>query len=202
MQGIIYTSLRWNKLSIGGKQCLKKSLHSSLQNQIRFTTVMVKKWGLSQSSFTSYQKLVGHQSSWGWDSLCMGTGDRGQWPPSQRHCTEPSKATQRSQGKHAGRELRGKASAAPACGCSLASWTFGQRRSVATLIATSGFQCWGCPEGEDSTAQPAARPRTAGTGTWLVAENGQDLRVPLCFVSVWPSLTWQTRSETKPLLSN
>lgn len=141
MQGIIYTGPRWNKLSIGRKQCVKRSLHSGLQNQIRFTAVMVKEWGLSQSSFMSYQKLVGHQSSSGFHpargqgtvaSLGRDTG------------TEPSKATQRSQGKHAGRELQGKASAAPAYGCSSASWTFGQRRSVANIwLPLLGFNAEG-----------------------------------------------------------
>lgn len=40
---------------------MKKSLHSSLQNQIQLTTVMVEVWGPSQSSFTPYRKLADHQ---------------------------------------------------------------------------------------------------------------------------------------------
>lgn len=95
MQGIIYTSPRQNKLSIGRKQRVKKSLHSSLQNQIRFTAVMVKKWGLSQSSSTSYRELVGHQSSSGQAPHCTGTGDSGSLgSPARDTGTEPSKATQ------------------------------------------------------------------------------------------------------------
>lgn len=151
MQGIIYTSPRWNKLSIGRKQRMKKSLHSSLQNQIRFTAVMVKKWGLSQSSFTSYRKLVGHQSSSGAGSTPH--GDRGQWTPSAaqpqtRWHRAIQSNTAGTKGKRTGRELQGKASTAPTYGCSLASWTFGQRRSVANLIPTFGVQCWVCPESE------------------------------------------------------
>lgn len=148
MQGIIYTSSRWNKLSIGRKQRMKKSLHSSLQNQIQFTAVMVRKRELSQSSFTSYRELVGHQSSSGAGSTLH--GDRGQGTPRQHshghswHRAVQSNTT-RAKGKRAARELQGKASTAPAYGCSLASWTFWQRRSVTNLVPTLGFQCWVCP---------------------------------------------------------
>lgn len=149
MQGIIYTSPRWNKLSIGRKQRVKKCLHSSLQNQIHFTAVMVIKWGLPQSSFTSYRKLVGHQSPSGAGSThCRGTEDSRLPRPETRWHRAIQSNTTGAKGKHAGRELRGKASTAPAYGCSLASWTFGQRRSLANLIPTFEVQCRVCPEGE------------------------------------------------------
>lgn len=196
MQGIIYTSPRWNKLSISRKQHLEKSPHSSLQNQIHFTAVMVRKWGLSQSSSTSYPKLAGHQSSLGQVPHCIGTGDRGL--PRQHGQTHQHRAIQQdspSQGASTGRELRGKASTAPAYGCSLASWTFGQRRSGANLIPTLGLQCWGCPEGEGQHCPTCSKASD-------LAEDGHDLGAPLCFVSAWPSLTWQTRAERKPLLGN
>lgn len=206
MQGIIYTSPRWNELSIGRKQRMKKSLHSSLQNQIRFTAVMVKKRGLSQSSFHVLPK-----ASWPSEFIRAGStphGDRGQWTPSAaRPETRWHRAIQSNttgaKGKRAGRELQGKASTAPAYGCSLASWTFGTEEISSQFDSHFWGSMLSVPR-RRGTALPYVQQGlgTAPTRTWLAAECGHDLRVPLCFVSAWPSLTWQTRSEKKPLLSN
>lgn len=125
MQGIIYTSPRWNKPSIGRKQCVKKSPRSSLQNQIPFTAVMVTRWGLSQSSSMSYPRLVGHQSSWGQVPHCTGTGtgdSLGSMGTQTRWHRAIHSSTARAKGQHTGRVQR-KAPTASAYGCRLASWT-------------------------------------------------------------------------------
>lgn len=180
MQGIIYTSPPWNKLSIGRKQRVKKSLHSSLQNQIHFTAVMVKKWGLSQSTFTSYQQPVGHQSSSGAVPHCSGTGTAESPGSTARHWHRAIQSnTPRAKGKHAGGELQGEA---PAYGCGLAKLEIWTEES-----SQSDCHFWSSmlrvPRRQGPAVPCAARP---------AAENGRDLRVPLCFVSAWPSLTWQT----------
>lgn len=121
------------------------------------------------------------RASWPSESIGAGStlhGDRGQWLPRQHgqrhwHRAIQSNATG-AKGKHAGRELQGKASTAPAYGCGLASWMFGQRRSVANLIPTFGFQRWGVPR-RWGTALPNLQQGLSTTWMWLVAENGHDL---------------------------
>lgn len=140
---------------------MKKSLHSSLQNQIRFTAVMVKKWGLSQSSFTSYRELAGHQSSSGQVPHRPGTGDSG-LPGQHRHWHWAIQSNAAgAKGKRAGRELQGKPSTAPAYGCSFSKldvWT-------EEISSKSDSRFWvsmlrGAQQVRDSTAQRAARPRS------------------------------------------
>lgn len=75
-----------------------------------------------------------------------------QWTPSaaeaRRHNWQKAikSNTTRAKWKHAGRELQGKVLTATAYGCSLASWMLQQRRSVANLIPTFGFQYCAPPE--------------------------------------------------------
>lgn len=166
----------------------------------------LKSGGYPRAAFTSYRKLVGHQSSSGAGSTPH--GDRGQWTPSAaRPETRWHRAIQSNttgaKGKRAGRELQGKASTAPAYGCSLASWTFGTEEISSQFDSHFWGSMLSVPR-RRGTALPYVQQGlgTAPTRTWLAAECGHDLRVPLCFVSAWPSLTWQTRSEKKPLLSN
>lgn len=162
MQGIIYTSPRWNKPSIGRKTHVKKSPHSSLQNQIPFTAVMVKKWGLSQSSSTSYPKLVGHQSSSGQVPHCTGTGtgdSLGSRGTQTRWHRAIHSSTARAKGQHAGRAAR-KSFHCSSYGCSLASWTLDRGDQEPMWFPLSGFNAEGAQEVRDSTAQCAARPRS------------------------------------------
>lgn len=131
---------------------MKKSPHSSLQNQIRFTAVMVKKWGLSQSSCTSYRKLVGHQSSSGQVPHCMGTGDRGQGTPSAaRPDTRWHRATQsstaRAKGKRAEESCKEKLQLLLPMAAVQQAGRLG-RGDEQPVRFPFGCQCWGCPEGE------------------------------------------------------
>lgn len=165
---------------------MRNSLHSSLQNQIWLTSVMVKKQGPSQSSFTSYRKLAGHQrvhqgrvstlhvKKATADSLCS---------RSQRHSWHKAikSNTTRANWKHAGRELQGKVLTATAYGCSLASWTLQQRRSIANLIPTFGFQYCAHPECKGRYCHTCSNTSERHQ---LASKYGRYLRVFLCFVSV------------------
>lgn len=75
----------------------------------------------------SYQKVAGHQSPSGAGSTARGQGTEDSLSSTARDTgTEPSKATQPEPRGSTGRELQGKASTAPAYGCSLAKldvWT-------------------------------------------------------------------------------
>lgn len=75
---------------------MKKSPHSSLQDQIQLTAVMVKEWGPSQSSFTHYRKLADHQRV---HQMRVSTLKEQQWTPSAAAAgdttgTKPSKVIQ------------------------------------------------------------------------------------------------------------
>lgn len=133
------------------------------------------------------------RASWPSEFIGAGStlhGDRGQWLPRQPgqrqwHRTIQSNAAG-AKGKHAGRELQGKASTAPAYGCSLASWMFGQRRSVANLIPTFGFRRWGVPR-RWGTALPSVQQGLSTHSDWL--ENGHGLSpFVLCISLTYPNV--------------
>lgn len=167
MQGIIYRSPWWDKPTTRRKQRMKKTLHFSLQNQIRLTTAVVRKRGRPQSSIVSYRKLVGIR-----ESPKGGSG----FPAAEAAGAEGERELQ---------ELHGRVPPAAAYGCTSASRTL-QHRSGANLIPTSAFPC----VQQHPRAAPAQTWRPA-------AKHRHYLRVLLCFVSVWPSLRCSTRSERK-----
>lgn len=155
---------------------MKKSLHSSLQNQIWLTTVMVKKQGPSQTSFVSYRKLVGHQRvHQGGFPHC--TLKERQWTPSAAEArdttgTKPSKQYNQSQV-----EARWKRAARKSFNCYCLRLQF-RKSDVTTEEISSqfdsrfpllGFNTVRTQNAKDSIATRAAIP-----------QNGTDSDVVTC----------------------
>lgn len=125
---------------------MKKLLHSSLQNQIWLTTVLVKKWGPSQSSFASYRKLIGHlRVHQGRVSTLHVKKSESGLPPQQKLQTQLARSHQK-QYNQSQVEARWKRAARKSFNCYCLWLQFSkldvttEGRSVANLMPTFGFQ--------------------------------------------------------------